>query len=259
MENIVKKKKKTPATIIHSMSEERIKELSPLQQKLKYEFHNISFLNNALTHKSFANESKDKKLYIEDNERLEFLGDAILGYIITDFLMEKFPNYSEGMLSKLRAHVVSENILAPIASNNDLGNYILLGKGEENSGGRLKKSILANCFEALIAGIYLDRGLEAVRKFVIQNVKPFIEEANKKDFIPDFKTLVQEYSQGKLNCTPIYRVTGQNGLDHEKIFEVKLIINNKTFGFGEGRSKKDAEQKAAYEALKNLKFKGLTL
>ena len=235
----------------------RTNRLEVLQKNIKCKFKNLLFLNQALTHKSYANESKDRNLLIEDNERLEFLGDAILGYIITDFLIEKFPNHTEGMLSKLRAHIVSENILASIAGQNKLGDYLLLGKGEENTGGRSKKSILANTLEALLAGIYLDQGLGAVKKFIVWNFQPYIDEADQNNFIPDFKTILQEYSQGKLSCTPIYRVTGQNGLDHEKVFEVKLVINKKTYGVGEGRSKKEAEQKAAHQALKNMRVDGV--
>jgi len=239
------------------MDEERINRLKELQQSIGCQFKNLAILNQALTHKSYANEAKDRNLFIEDNERLEFLGDAILSYVITEFIMEKFPEYTEGMLSRLRAHLVSETILASIASKNSLGNYLLLGKGEEISGGRLKKSILADCLEALFAGIYLDQGLDAVREFIIKNFHPYIEETTQKNFIPDFKSILQEYVQGKLNCTPIYRVTSQNGLDHEKIFEVKLTIDQTTYGIGEGRSKKEAEQKAAYHALKKMNIDGL--
>jgi ribonuclease-3 len=239
------------------MDEERINRLQEFQSNIQCRFNNPAILNQSLTHKSYANEAKDRNLLIEDNERMEFLGDAILCYVMTDFIMEKFPEYTEGMLSKLRAHLVSENILASIAIKSNVGNYLLLGKGEESSGGRSKKSILADCMEALFAGIYLDQGLESVRNFIIQNFLPYIEEATQRNFIPDFKTILQEYAQGKLNCTPIYRVTNQNGLDHEKIFEVRLTIDQTTYGTGEGRSKKEAEQKAAYHALKKINIDGL--
>lgn len=240
----------------YPLDEQRIIQLKSLQKIIRCNFKNLAFLNQALTHKSYANESKDKNIIVEDNERLEFLGDAVLGYVITDLLMNTFPEYTEGMLSKLRAHVVSENILASISIQTKLGEYLLLGRGEESTGGRAKKSILADCFEALLAGIYLDQGLEAVRRFIIRKFSPYVEEASQKNFIPDFKTILQEYAQGKLNCTPTYRVTGQNGLDHEKVFEVKLLINKKTYGTGEGRSKKEAEQQAAYQALKSMNIEG---
>ncbi|MGA1875507.1 MAG: ribonuclease III [bacterium] len=257
MEGNLPLKNKDLITDFPILDKERVDQLEALQKKLKCRFKNLHLLNTTLTHKSFANESKDRNVLIDDNERLEFLGDAILSYIITDSLLERFPNHTEGMLSKLRAHLVSENVLSSIAMKYRLGEYLLLGKGEENTGGRFKKSILANCFEALLAGIYMDQGLEITRNFITKSFQPFIDELSQNNFVPDFKTILQEYAQGALNCTPSYQVTSQNGLDHEKVFEVTLIINKKTYGMGEGRSKKEAEQKAACEALRNMKIDGL--
>ncbi|HEX9113815.1 MAG TPA: ribonuclease III, partial [Nitrospirota bacterium] len=195
--------------------------------------------------KSYANENRMSA----HNERLEFLGDAVLNLVISEHLMETCPDSTEGDLSRLRASVVSEPALASIAREIGLGGYILLGRGEEQTGGRDKDSLLANCLEALIASVYLDAGKDIAAEFVIR----FFNEAIKKSCTArgalDFKTELQELCQERLRQLPEYRVISETGPDHQKQFTVEILVRGEVCGRGVGRSKKDAEQKAAKEAL----------
>jgi ribonuclease-3 len=221
---------------------------SDIQQRIGYQFENQELLERALTHKSYANENR----LAAHNERLEFLGDAVLSLIISEYLMKACPDSSEGDLSRLRAAVVSEPALASIARDIGLGNYLLLGRGEEHTGGRDKDSLLANCLEALIASIYLDASSTAAKEFVIC----FFEELVKKTCVSrnslDYKTEVQELCQDRLKQLPEYRIAAETGPDHLKQFTIELIIKGEVYGRGIGKNKKEAEQRAAKEALDKL-------
>lgn len=224
-----------------------------LQKKLSYNFKNIDLLIEALTHKSYANENPE--LDLKDNERLEFLGDAVLDLSISAYLIESFLHFQEGELSKLKSMIVSEPSLSRIASELDLGGYLFLGRGEEQTGGRKKESLLANALEAIIAAIYLDGGLQAADGFVRMVFAADIQQIAREGVSLDYKTDLQEYCQAHGLTLPVYRISKETGPDHKKTFEVELLISGEVLGTGGGRNKKDAEQKAAKEALKNLTSK----
>ena len=232
------------------MEKARVKKLKKLQNTIYYKFKNLKLLDQALTHRSFANENQSQSL--KDNERLELLGDSVLDVVITRLLMDRFPEYTEGDLSKARAAIVNEKSLSSIARNLELGDYLLLSKGEEITNGRGKDSILAASFEALVASIYLDRGFNKVFKVIARHFSPILDEEKKEGFYKDFKTQLQEYSQSFFKTTPRYVLTGESGPDHDKTFQINILINGKVFGKGLGKSKKEAEQKAAKEALEVL-------
>lgn len=224
------------------LTKERIKELEGLAKKIKVKINNLHIFNQALVHSSYAHEQKDS---IGFNEKLEFLGDAVLGLVTSEYLYQKFPQANEGSLSKLRARIVSEPILSKNASQLDIGRYLLLGRGEESTGGRARDSILANTFEAIIGAIYLDSGLGSAYKFIIEHMEG---EMNACD-ISDYKSQLQEWTQVKIKKIPVYRVVNEIGPEHEKIFDIELSIDNVVYGRGQGKSKKQAEQLAAQMAL----------
>ncbi|GAK56799.1 ribonuclease 3 2 [Candidatus Vecturithrix granuli] len=228
----------------------REQEYEQLYERLGYRFQNYTLLRQALTHRSFVNETGD--LEIEDNEKFEFLGDSVLGLVISDFLFRNFPRFREGDLSRVKSHVVSEPFLAEIARQLDLGDFLLLGKGEAASGGHEKNSLLANCYEAIVASIYLDGGIEAARNFLLACFQERIETLIEQQHILDHKSLLQEHSQEIFNCTPVYRLRQIIGPDHDKTFEVELLIKREVFSVGSGKNKKEAEQAAAKEALTKL-------
>lgn len=221
-------------------------DLKAIQKVLSYTFKNEGTLLQALTHKSYANE---KKGLLTDNERLEFLGDAVLDLAISHLIMEKFPNLSEGEMSKLRASVVNESSLAAMAKGIGLDQYLLLGRGEELSGGRKKPSILADSFEAVVAAIYMDGGFEEAFRIVSGH---FSRLLSKTDLYIDYKTRLQELTQERLRCMPVYNLKSTSGPDHARMFEVELQIEGRLYGTGSGKTKKEAEQEAAREALENL-------
>lgn len=222
-----------------------LEDLSLLEDKIGYKFKNREFLEIALTHSSFANEMKHTVKY---NERAEFLGDAVLSIVVSDYL---FNNYSvqEGDLTKLRASLVCEKSLDEMAAEIDLGKFLRLGKGEEMMGGRERPSILADAFEALIAAIYLDGGIENAREFILPFVKDMLEHKEKLSF-SDYKTLLQEIVQQNPQEILSYRLVSEEGPDHAKVFTVEVLLNSNIIGSGKGRSKKQAEQMAAKQALK---------
>ncbi len=222
--------------------------LSDIQQRIGHRFKNEELLERSLIHKSYANENRVRA----HNERLEFLGDAVLGLVISEYLMRNCPDSSEGDLSRLRAAVVSEPALANIAREIGLGGYILLGRGEEQTGGRNKDSLLANCLEALIASIYLDAGKDASEAFVIRFFEEVITKTCTARGTQDYKTELQELCQERLKQLPEYRIVSETGPDHQKQFAVELSIKGGVYGRGVGKSKKEAEQKAAKEALEKL-------
>jgi ribonuclease III len=235
------------------MNTELAKKLIPLEQNLGYKFKDIFLLVQAMTHKSYANERfPNTPTEIRDNERFEFLGDSVLSLVITDIIMEQFPNSQEGVLSRLRASVVNETRLAEIAQLLKLQDYILLGKGEEQTGGRNKNSILANTFEAIVCAIYQDGGLEEAFNFISKQFGEILNKAKKEDINQDFKTKLQEYMQKKHKKAPSYHLINEFGPDHDKTFQVEILFNKNRLGLGVGKSKKEAEQEAARRALNQV-------
>lgn len=216
--------------------------MKKLEETIGHSFKDCDLIITALTHSSYANESRDKKC--KDNERLEFLGDSVLGVITTTYLYEKYPNTPEGELTKMRAGLVCEGALCECARKIHLGDYLRLGKGEEAGGGRCRDSILADAFEAVIGAIFLDAGLEVAKKFVHEYVLN-----NEKRAISDYKTTLQEIVQKNHGEILSYRLLGADGPDHDKKFKVEVLLNSNVIGRGEGHSKKEAEQMAAREAL----------
>jgi len=220
-----------------------------VQQQISYAFKNAELLKRALTHKSFANENK----VALHNERLEFLGDSVLNLIISEYLMKFCPSSSEGDLSRLRAAIVNEPALAEVARKIRLGTYLLLGKGEELTGGRNKNSLLADSLEALIAAVYLDAGIEATRSLTINLFEDMLHRHCREGAAPsDYKTKLQEYCQERLKQLPEYRVVSKTGPDHQKQFVVEVFLTGVMHGQGNGKSKKEAQQQAAKDALAKL-------
>ncbi len=225
-------------------------ELSAAEASLGLTFRDKTLLQRALTHRSYVNENEDFPL--EDNERLEFLGDAVLDFVTAEYLYHRFPEMSEGQLTSLRAALVRTETLAHFASEMGLGEHIYLGRGEEENDGRTRLAILCDCYEALIGALYLDQGLEATRTFVTQAVKPAIPHILEDETDKDAKSLLQELSQKYRHITPIYRTIGERGPDHAKEFTVAAVIGRETYGAGAGRSKQAAAQAAAQAALARL-------
>lgn len=210
-------------------------------------------LHMAMTHSSYAHENKRE--HIEHNQRLEFLGDAVLELIISEYLYDRFPNYPEGILTKMRAGIVCEPSLASVARNLKLGEYLLMGRGEERSGGRNRPSILADAMEALIGAVYLDQGLQSTQTFVIEVLSEQIAKVVEKGGqTGDYKTELQELVQQKAENTLTYRILKEEGPDHNKIFTSAVSYKDVIWGIGKGRTKKEAEQIAAQDALKKIKL-----
>ncbi|MBU1782091.1 ribonuclease III [bacterium] len=220
-----------------------------LEEKIESSFKNKDYLDLALVHSSFAYE---KNSYSQ-NERLEFLGDVVLNLIISEYIYHLYPKKVEGDLAKIRSSLVNKNVLAKVAKRLFIGKHLLLGKGEESTGGRNRNSILGNTLEAIIGAIYLDGGFKEAQRFVILQIKGDIELLEKDDkYNLDSKTTLQEITQEKFKVLPEYKVVSIKGPDHKKMYEVDVLIDNKIFGFGVGRSKKEAEQKAALMAIKKF-------
>ena len=231
-----------------NISKARIELLEEIQRRSEYTFKDINILNRALTHSSYANEYKKHKIIY--NERLEFLGDSILGLIVSEYIYKEYPNYPEGELTKLRSTVVCEPTLSFLAKNIDLGKYLLLGKGEEATGGRERVSIIADAFEALIGSIYLDGNMLEAKKFVLQHLEPAIKDAiNGIELFIDYKTQLQEILQKKNSDKITYQVVKEEGPDHNKSFFTEVYSKEIVLGKGKGKSKKDAEQDAAKSAI----------
>lgn len=224
--------------------------LQKLQDKIGYQFQDIALLKQALTHSSFANEQKINKL--ENYERLEFLGDAVLELVSSEFLFHENKDMPEGQLTKLRASMVCEPSLAYCAKDIGLGKYILLGKGEEATGGRNRDSIISDVMEAVIGAVFLDGGIEYAKKFIFQFI---LSDLENKILFMDSKTLLQEEVQKDNTAQLRYELVKETGPDHDKQFQVEAYLDNKVIGTGVGKTKKAAEQQAAYEALIKLKGK----
>ena len=226
----------------------------PLQKILGYSFRKKDLLRDALTHRSYLNERHrtEKRREGQDNERLEFLGDAVLDLAISEHLIHLYPLSREGDLSKMKARIVSETTLARVARHLTLGEFLLLGRGEERTHGREKSSLLADALEAVIAAIYLDGGFETACAVLLGIFKEEIQRLEERRGEVDFKTELQEYCQREFGVLPNYRVLRETGPDHKKLFEVNLSIKGKIVGTGRGKSKKVAEQQAAKQALEKL-------
>lgn len=218
--------------------------LDELERKIEYIFENKKLLKQALTHSSYANEQKIRKN--GDYERLEFLGDAVLELITSEYLFKNNPDMSEGKLTKLRSSVVCEPALAQCAKEIDLGSFMLLGKGEEATGGRLRESIISDVMEALIGALYLDGGFKTAYDFVHKFV---LSDIDNRILFYDSKTVLQEMIQTKPNQKLVYELIEEKGPDHDKEFLVEAVLNGEKVGEGQGKTKKAAEQKAAYEAI----------
>ena len=232
-------------------SEERKEHLESFQKNLGYTFNNLQLLNKALTHKSYVNETAEP---VKSNERFEFMGDSVLDMIVSDFMVRKFPDFAEGPLSKIRAAVVNEACLADLARSVDLGPYLLLGKGEELSGGRGKSSLLADAYEAVAGAVYFDSDMETAFRIFLPGLENKIIQCTETSNYRDFKSELQEYTQTHLNCIPNYRIINETGPDHAKQFEVAAWIQDEMRGEGTGRTKKEAEQAAAKSALDHFKI-----
>lgn len=226
------------------------KKINNLQKSIRYNFKEIDLLYTALSHPSYAHENNLP--HYKSNQRLEFLGDAVLGLTVSEMIYNEYPNFPEGHMTKVRANVVRESTLARIARDVSLGEFLYLGKGEESTGGRQRTSILADALEALIGAIYIDGGIEKAKLFVKNYFNTEIKETIQKQSYRDFKSTLQELIQRDNKEKLFYEVIGESGPDHDKNFTVQVKFCNKILGKGTGKSKKEAEQAAAKSALKDL-------
>ncbi len=224
-----------------------MKQLQEFEERLGYNFTDKKLLKEALTHKSYKSPV--------NNERLEFLGDAVLDLIVGEYLFKKFPKANEGELSKLRASLVNEEGFAKLAQKLDIGKYIFISQAEENNQGRTKPSLLSNAFEAVMGAIYLEVGLQKVRELVLQLLEEAYPKIDLDSLFKDYKTALQEFTQAHYGVTPTYKLLGSFGPDHKKEFEVAVMLHEDQISTARGRSKKAAQQEAAKEALKILKAK----
>ncbi|MCH5278530.1 MAG: ribonuclease III [Christensenellaceae bacterium] len=231
------------------MTNQRIAELNELMAKLSYSFTDPSILNTALTHSSFVNGENRASVH---NERMEFLGDAVLELCVSEYLYLNYPKMNEGMMTRTRSRAVYEPALYEVAQNFELGKYLLLSHGEENTGGREKPSILSDALEAVIGAMYLDGGVDCAKTFILGFVKQSIEEAIKSVSAKDYKTLLQEYVQHTRQGNLEYTVIGINGPDHKRVFTMQVSIGGVVYGFGDGGTKQEAGQNAAKATLELL-------
>jgi len=227
----------------------RYRQLDSLQKRVRVKFNNKSLLNRAMTHRSYVNESGTP---IKDNERLEYLGDSVLALVVNEYLFKRFEEYPEGALAKIKSAAVSESTLAKISNDINLGSYILMGRGEEQSGGRVRDSILANTLEALFGALYLDSGLKECKRVILALLRDDIERIDRLSYLRDPKTTLQEYVQKKYKDRPVYEVIEEKGPDHQKEFTVRLVINGSGVATGTGNSKRKAEMDAARKVLEQM-------
>lgn len=224
--------------------------MKTLEKSLGYQFHNPALLEEALRHSSYANEHRGDNVF--SNERLEFLGDSVLGFVTAEYLFAKHPTAPEGELTRIRALLVCEDSLHEVAQRLKLGEYLKLGHGEESCGGRTRPSILADATEAVFAAVYLDGGIRAaselIHRVLLDKEREETAEAKRRDY----KTKLQELVQRTPNQVLTYRMTGEQGPDHDKVFSFAVLLNDTVVGTGEGRSKKEAEQMAAKDALESM-------
>jgi ribonuclease III len=230
---------------------EEVRDLSRLEERLGYRFGEAAILDRALTHRSRANEDATGSTI--DNESLEFLGDAVLGFLMADLLFQDFPQFDEGQKSKIKASLVSTATLATLARRLNLGEHLSLGRGEEKTGGRKKSALLADSYEAVIAAIYLDGGIDAARAFVVREFADDLEDVRSPEFWGrDYKSALQELVQSRDLALPEYTVAAESGPDHRKLFQVEVRVRGELVGAARGPSKKAAEQEAARKAIDRL-------
>lgn len=225
--------------------------IKQIETRLNYVFKDKDYLIRALTHSSYANENKKDRM--KNNERLEFLGDSVLGLVISEYLYSHYINLEEGQLTKIRAKIVCEASLGEASRALEIGEYMYFGRGEELTGGRVRTSILSDAFEAIVAAMYLDGGIEVVRGFVLNHMKEIIDNASQGKLFTDYKTQLQEVIQVKKGNRIRYEIFKEEGPDHSKMFYTNVKLNDDVIGIGSGRSKKESEQEAANEGLKWLK------
>jgi len=225
------------------------KDFSLLEKKIGFEFSNKDLLEQAFVHRSYLNEHPGFRL--ESNERLEFLGDAVLELVVTEHLYKNYPN-SEGELTNWRAALVKGEMLSKVAQKLGLNDYLYLSRGEAKTGGRSRQLILANCFEALIGATYLDKGLRTAQKFIERYLISNLPEILEKGLFLDFKTRLQEFTQGKFKITPAYKVLAEKGPEHAKEFQVGVYLGERLIGKGKGSSKQLAEEEAARNAFQRI-------
>jgi ribonuclease III len=247
-EHTIKKRVKTSHAA--DQSAHRREKLRTLEATLGHVFKTIDILDEALTHRSFIHEVRGAA--VRHNERLEFLGDAVLELVISHLLMEAYPQFSEGVLSKIRAALVNQKSLAERAMAIDLGGYLLLGRGEEHCDGRQKASLLSDAYEAVLGAIYLDGSYAKVFKVIKSQFEEVFAKVGEEGFLKDYKTQLQEKIQVQFRTVPRYELKTATGPDHDKVFEVELWVNKRKLASGVGKSKKTAEQAAAYEGLKQF-------
>lgn len=231
------------------IDQERKKELLLFEKQIGIRFRKLELLNLAFSHRSFANESGGD---VNNNEKLEFLGDSVLGLVVSEYLYCTLTDRAEGDLARIKSFVVSEDSLAEIAKSIKVDNFILIGKGEEYSGGRSKKAILADCMEAIIGAYYLDSGFKASRSFILKYLVPEINKVLENRHKKDYKTLLQEYVQKRFKSYPRYILVKKTGPDHDRTFWIEVSIEGKNYGPGKGKNKKEAEQHAAGVAYRSL-------
>jgi len=229
-------------------------ELEPLERRIGYRFKDRGLLEHALTHRSRVHEDASGGVF--DNESMEFLGDSVLGFVVADMLFREFPQHNEGQKSKLKASIVSATALARLGEKLNLGDFLILGRGEEKTGGRGKRALIADGYEALIAAVYLDGGIDAVRGFIERQFADLLEEARRTGvraaFTEDYKSALQEWLQSHERGLPSYRLAGEIGPAHRRRFDVEVLVNGEVVGRAEGQSKKEAAQEAAKHALEVL-------
>jgi ribonuclease-3 len=230
----------------------RLEALSALQEEISYQFRDFQLLDLALTHRSYANENPSGTY--QDNERLEFLGDSVLNVIISHLIMDRFPRCREGEMTRVRAALVNEKSLARISKKLGINRYLLLGRGEALRGGSEKRSLISDAYEALIGAIYLDGGFKKAFRVVEKQFGPLLDQGLTDD--GDFKTKVQQICQSRYGCPPRYRLSELEGPQHDKTFGAEIFIEGQPYGYGIGKTKKEAQQNAAKEALERISGEG---
>ncbi len=229
-------------------------ELANIQKRIGHKFKDPGILLEAVTHKSFKHENPNEPS--SHNERLEFIGDAVLGLVVSDYLFRCDAGFTEAEMSRIKSHLVKGKVLAELATGISLGDCLRIGKGEEGSGGRTKISILANAMEAVFGAVFEDGGYAVARKVVLKLLKERLDEAIASGDFADYKSELQELCQMRYGCLPEYRLVSQEGMEHKKIFTFEVFIDGQSSGRGRGRTKKEAQTKAASQAIKNLKTSG---
>jgi ribonuclease-3 len=236
------------------LDDNRINKLKKFEKKAGTDFEDMNLLNNAFCHSSYVNElPMEYSDIVQDNERLEFLGDSVLALIVNHYLFMNFPDYTEGQLSEIKSIIVSEQYLALIANKMDLDEYLLTGRGVRTNAGYNQNALLADTMEAVIGAYYIDRGLDKVRNFILPFLKAEMEKIIKKKHRKDYKSILQFYVQQKYKTYPLYETIHEEGPDHNKTFYVSVLIEGKIYGHGKGSKKKTAQKQAAREALKKLR------